>query len=57
MYLNMHYSYSSENEHFYSREILLYIAWVCLRNDKLRILHEFSCVVEFIKQIEQKKIR
>ena len=23
---------SSENEHFYSREILLYIAWACLRN-------------------------
>ena len=23
---------SSENEHFYSREILLYIAWACFRN-------------------------
>ena len=23
---------SSENEHFYSREILLYIAWSCFRN-------------------------
>ena len=23
---------STENEHFYSREILLYIAWACLRN-------------------------
>ena len=23
---------SSENEHFYSREILLYIVWACLRN-------------------------
>ena len=23
---------SSENEHFYSREMLLYIAWVCLCN-------------------------
>ena len=23
---------SSENKHFYSREILLYIAWACLRN-------------------------
>ena len=24
---------SSENEHFYSREILLYFAWACLRNE------------------------
>ena len=27
-------NFSSENEHFYSREILLYIAWACLRNDR-----------------------
>ena len=24
---------STENCHFYSREILLYIAWACMRND------------------------
>ena len=29
-----YYNFSSENEHFYSREILLYIAWACLRNDR-----------------------
>ena len=28
-----YYNFLSENEHFYSREILLYIAWACLRND------------------------
>ena len=26
---------SSENEHFYSRETLLFIAWACLRNAEL----------------------
>ena len=25
-----YYNFSSENYHFYSREILLYIAWACL---------------------------
>ena len=25
-------NFSSENEHFHSREILLFIAWACLRN-------------------------
>ena len=25
---------SSENEHFYSREIVLYIAWACFRDEK-----------------------
>ena len=29
---NTYYNFSSENEHFYSREILLYIAWACLCN-------------------------
>ena len=28
-----HHTFSSENYRFYSREILLYIAWACLRND------------------------
>ena len=27
------HNFSSENLHFYSREILLYIPWACLRND------------------------
>ena len=29
-----YYNFSSKNEHFCSREILLYIAWACLRNEK-----------------------
>ena len=28
---------TSENEHVNSREILLYIAWACLRNDMKKL--------------------
>ena len=30
--LEKYYNFSSENQQFCSREILLYIAWACLRN-------------------------
>ena len=30
---------STENCHFYSREKSLYVAWTCLRNDSLHIMH------------------
>ena len=30
---------STENCHFYSREISLYIAWACFRNDLIEPLH------------------
>ena len=33
-----YHNFSSENEHFYSREILLYIAWACFRNGKVLCL-------------------
>ena len=40
---------SSENEHFYSREILLYIAWACLRNDFMKMQrllpHSFNSLI------------
>ena len=34
---NVEFFFSSENNHFYSREILLYIAWACLRNDNYSV--------------------
>ena len=37
-----YYKFSFENEHFYSREILLYIAWACLRNGCLVRLGEYQ---------------
>ena len=35
-----------ENEHFYSREVLLYIAWACLRNviDRSLIIIHHTCL-------------
>ena len=46
------YNFSSEYYNFYSREILLYIAWACFRNDiswccLLDILNaiKLSCIV------------
>ena len=34
-----YYNFSSENYHFYSREILLYIVWARLRNVELGVNH------------------
>ena len=33
-----YYNFSSENYHFYSHEIMLYLAWACLRNAQPDIL-------------------
>ena len=39
-----YFNISSENKHFYSREILLYIAWACLRTKcTIQIVHQL-CV-------------
>ena len=46
---------SSENEHFFSCEIMLYIAWACLRNanvgflgpariERLTCRHDLNCL-------------
>ena len=35
--------FSSENYHFYSREILLYIARTCLRNESVSVIIRVSC--------------
>ena len=32
----------SENEHFYSREILLYIAWACFRNVNAQCIIQYE---------------
>ena len=39
---NIIFKFSSENYDFYSREILLYIAWACLRNDMRKIYQNYS---------------
>ena len=44
---------STENCHFYSREILLYIAWACLRNDLYRIYQAETCSASRNKGTEQ----
>ena len=36
------YNFSYENYHFYSRKILLYIVWACLRNVEIIQLKEYT---------------
>ena len=44
---------SSENQHFYSREVLLYIAWACFRNGQLLLLCDQKLKnVKFNKMLE-----
>ena len=40
---------SSENEHFYSRKILLNITWACFRNDMQRFLKVVKMIFFWMK--------
>ena len=50
---------SSENERFYSREILLFIAWACLRNAIVHIkcLTLYCCISDIKSMIYENVVR
>ena len=49
-------NFSSENVHFYSREILQYIAWACLRNVHWSVSMKLRIVLYLVPMLVQKQV-